>query len=92
VRFLFDIESDVRELSTSSQHFGAVLSLQSLIEVRGGLLIADNPFVDEGDGDRQVGGAFGIGLHLAGFEADIAREVSVSELGDETHFGVGWRF
>ncbi len=92
VRFLFDIESDLRELSTSSQHFGAVLSVHDVIEVRGGVLVADNPFVDEGDGDRQVGGAFGIGLRMAGFEADVSRELSVSELGDETHFGVGWRF
>ncbi len=92
LRFLFDIESDLRELSTSSQHFGAVLSVHDLIEVRGGVLLADNPFVEEGDGDHQLGGAFGIGFHLAGFEADISREVSVSELGDETHFGVGWRF
>jgi hypothetical protein len=92
VRLLFDIESDVRELSTSSQHFGAVLSIHDLVDVRGGLVLADNPFVEEGDGDRQAGGAFGIGFHLEGFEADISREVSVSELGDETHFGVGWRF
>ncbi|MGH7563657.1 MAG: PorV/PorQ family protein [Gemmatimonadota bacterium] len=92
LRFLFDIESDLQELSTSSQHFGAVLSVHDLIEVRGGILLADNPFVEEGDGDRLLGAAFGIGFHVAGFEADISREVSVSELGDETHFGVGWRF
>ncbi|MGH7564954.1 MAG: hypothetical protein ACREK5_11115, partial [Gemmatimonadota bacterium] len=92
LRLLFDIESDLQELSTSSQHFGAVLSVHDLIEVRGGILLADNPFIEEGDEDRQLGGAFGIGFHLAGFEADISREVSVSELGDETHFGVGWRF
>lgn len=92
VRLLFDIESDLDRLSTSSQHFGGSLTFQDLIVLRGGFLLADNPFVDEGDGDRQVGGAFGIGIHLQGFEVDIAREVSVSELGDETHFGVGWRF
>jgi hypothetical protein len=93
VRLLFDIESDLRELSASSQHFGGVLTVHDAVEIRGGVLFADNPFLDEGDGDRVVGGAFGIGLRLhQGFEAEIAREVSVSELGDETHFGVGWRF
>lgn len=92
VRILFDIESDLRELSASSQHFGGVLTLHDAVEIRGGVLFADNPFLDEGEGDRLVGGAFGIGLRLQGFEAEIAREVSVSELGDETHFGVGWRF
>jgi hypothetical protein len=92
VRVLFDIESDLRELSASSQHFGGVLTVHNVVEIRGGVLFADNPFLDEGDDDRLVGGAFGIGLKLQGFEAEIAREVSVSELGDETHFGVGWRF
>ena len=92
VRLLFDIESDLREISASSQHFGGVLTVHDAVEIRGGVLFADNPFLDEGDGDRLVGGAFGIGLRLQGFEAEIAREVSVSELGDETHFGVGWRF
>jgi hypothetical protein len=66
--------------------------VHNVVEIRGGVLFADNPFLDEGDDDRLVGGAFGIGLKLQGFEAEIAREVSVSELGDETHFGVGWRF
>jgi hypothetical protein len=92
VRLLFDIESDLRELSTSSQHAGVSLTISDVVIVRGGLVLADNPFVEEGDDDRQFGGAFGIGFRYGGFEADVAREVSVSELGDETHFGVGWRF
>jgi hypothetical protein len=92
VRLLFDIESDLRELSASSQHFGGVLTVHEAVEIRAGVLFADNPFLDEGEGDRLVGGAFGIGLRLQGFEAEIAREVSVSDLGDETHFGVGWSF
>ena len=92
VRLLFDIESDLRELSASSQHFGGVLTVHEAVEIRAGVLFADNPFLDEGEGDRVVGGAFGIGLRLQGFEAEIAREVSVSDLGDETHFGVGWSF
>ena len=92
VQLLFDIESDLRELSTSSQHAGASLLLHDVVVVRGGILLADNPFVESGNDDRQFGGSFGIGFRHAGFEADIAREVSVSELGDETHFAVGYRF
>lgn len=90
--FLFDIESDARDLAQSSQHFGGNVTLNQVVTVRGGVVVVDNPFVDSGDGSRQIGGAFGIGIVYEGFEADVSREVSVSELGDETHFSVGWRF
>ncbi len=89
---LFDVETDAREISTASQHFGGAVTLREVVTVRAGIVSIDNPFVDEGDGNRQIGGSFGIGIYYQGFEADIAREVSVSELGDETHFAVGWRF
>jgi hypothetical protein len=92
VALSFDIESDLRELSNSSQHGGASLTLYDVLVLRGGVVILDNPYVDAGDADRSTGGSFGIGIHYDRFEADIAREVSVSELGDETHFGVGFRF
>lgn len=92
VGVLFDIESDTRDLAQSSQHFGGNVTLDHVVTVRGGVVVVDNPFVDSGDGSRQVGGAFGIGILYEGFEADVAREVSVSDLGDETHFSVGWRF
>lgn len=92
VTLAFDVESDLRELSTTSQHAGAAVVVHDVLVLRGGLLLLDNPADEEGDGDRQVGGAFGIGIRYGAFEADVAREVSVSELGDETHFAVGWRF
>ena len=91
-RVLFDVETDAREISTASQHFGGSVTFHDVVTVRGGVISIDNPFVDDGDGNRQIGGTFGIGIYYEGFEADIAREVSVSELGDETHFAVGWRF
>ena len=91
-QLLFDVETDAREISTASQHFGGAVTFREVVTVRGGIVSIDNPFVDEGDGNRQIGGTFGIGIYYQGFEADIAREVSVSELGDETHFAVGWRF
>ncbi len=91
-RLLFDVETDAREISTASQHFGGTVTFRDVVTVRGGVVSVDNPFVDDGDGSRQIGGTFGIGIYYQGFEADIAREVSVSELGDETHFAVGWRF
>lgn len=92
VTLAFDIESDLRELSASSQHFGAAVLVHDIVTVRGGLVVIDNPFVESGDEASNVGGSFGIGLSYEGLEVDVAREVSVSELGDETHFSVGYRF
>ena len=92
VTLAFDIESDVRELSNSSQHGGVTLTVHDVLVLRGGIVILDNPSVESGDADRATGGTFGIGIRYNRFEADIAREMSVSELGDETHFGVGVRF
>lgn len=92
VELAFDIESDLRELSNSSQHGGVILTVHDLLVLRGGVLLLDNPYVDAGDADRSTGGSFGIGIRYEGFEADVAREISVSELGDETHFAVGFRF
>ncbi len=92
VALSFDIESDLDELSNSSQHGGASLTLYDVVVLRGGVVILDNPYVESGDADRSTGGSFGVGIRYDRFEADIAREVSVSELGDETHFGVGFRF
>lgn len=92
IALAFDIESDLREISNSSQHGGAVLTVHDVLVLRGGVLLLDNPYVDSGDADRATGASFGIGIRYEGFEADLAREVSVSELGDETHFAVGYRF
>jgi hypothetical protein len=92
IALAFDIESDLRELSNSSQHGGVALTVHDLVVLRGGFLLLDNPYVDSGDADRSVGGSFGIGIRYERFEADLAREVSVSELGDETHFSAGFTF
>jgi hypothetical protein len=92
VALSFDAESDLRELANSSFHGGVALTVHDVVVLRGGVVILDNPYVDSGDGDRSNGGSFGIGIQYERFEADVAREFSVSELGDETHFGVGFRF
>lgn len=89
---VFDVDMDFRQLSDSSLHFGGGFGIKEILFLRGGLVVADNPFVDSGDGSRNTGGSFGIGVRYEGFEADIAREISMSDLGDETHFAVGWRF
>jgi hypothetical protein len=88
----FDIESDLRDLATSSQHAGASITIHQTVVVRGGLLLLDNPYARGSTANRITGGAVGVGVRFGGFEADLAREISVSELGDETHFAVGWRF
>lgn len=90
--FSFDSESDVQELSTTSVHAGVAATVHDVVVIRGGILFADNPYIEEGSDNRETGGAFGIGIRYGDFEADVAREVSVSELGDETHFSVGFRF
>lgn len=87
-----DSENDLRQLSTTDLHAGAVVDAHEIVIVRAGVLLTDNPYVEQGDGDREVGGAFGVGIRYEGFEADVSREISVSELGDETHFSVGFRF
>lgn len=92
VALYFDTESDLKQLSTTSVHAGGSVTLHDLLVVRAGLMVSDNPYVNQGDGAKQTGGSFGIGIRYEGFEADVAREISVSELGDETHFAVGWRF
>ncbi|HUP20338.1 MAG TPA: PorV/PorQ family protein [Gemmatimonadota bacterium] len=90
--FSFDSESDLRELSTTSLHAGVSAVVHEVLVLRGGYLMADNPYIEDGEGDRTSGGSFGVGVRWGDFEADVARELSVSELGDETHFSVGFRF
>lgn len=92
VTLAFDVENDLREFSSSSLHGGASVVVHEIVVVRGGVLRVDNPFARSGDDDANVGGTFGVGIRHEGFEADVSREVSVSELGDETHFSVGYRF
>lgn len=92
VELAFDVESDLEELSTTSLHGGGAVTLGDLVVIRSGVLLLDNPFIEEGDGDRNVGGTLGAGVRYGGFRADVSRELSVSELGDETHFSVGYRF
>jgi hypothetical protein len=87
----FDIESILNELATSSQHAGAALTVHDVVVLRGGLMLLDNPFTSSSS-NRNTGGSVGVGVRLGGFEADVAREISVSELGDETHISVSWRF
>ncbi len=90
--FAFDSESELEDLATTSVHGGVAATLYEVVVLRAGFLLADNPYVEDGDGDREQGGSFGVGIRYGDFEADLAREVSVSELGDETHFSVGFRF
>ena len=91
VEVAFDIEGDLRDVGNLSQHAGAALTIHDVVAVRGGFLLLDNPFTEDGS-ERNTGGTLGVGVRFGDFEADLAREISVSELGDETHFSVGWLF
>lgn len=90
VELAFDHESHARDLATSSQHAGAAVIVRESVAVRGGMVLLDDPY--SAGGERNVGGSIGVGVRVGGLEADFAREISVSELGDETHISVGWRF
>lgn len=88
----FDIESVMQELATSSQHAGAAVTIHDVVVVRGGLVLLDNPFSSGSTENRSAGGSVGLGVRLGAFEADVAREMSVSELGAETHISASYRF
>ncbi len=68
----------------SSQYFGTEFSYSGILFLRFGY-IREKLF-------ETVGPAYGIGLNYKGIRFDIAQELGVSDLGDETHFTAGLSF
>jgi len=68
----------------SSQYFGTEFSYSGLLFLRFGY-IREKLF-------ETVGPAYGIGLNFKGIRFDLAQELGVSDLGDETHFTAGFGF
>ena len=68
----------------SSQYFGTEFSYSGLLFLRFGY-IREKLF-------ETVGPAYGIGLNFKGIRFDLAQELGVSDLGDETHFTAGLSF
>jgi hypothetical protein len=73
-----DLEHALRDLGTGSQYLGAELGLRDVLFVRGGL-IAETLI------ETNTGVTLGAGLQLGQFRIDLAWELGVNQLGDETH-------
>jgi len=67
------------------RYYGTEVGYNRMIFFRAG-------FIDEPERFRTSGATFGIGLNFKGIMFDLARELEVSELGDETHITAGYRF
>jgi hypothetical protein len=81
----FDEEHAVRSLETASQYLGVELGVQRVLFIRGG-------WIAETLIETNSGSTLGVGLRLGALDFDIARELGVNELGDETHVSIGARF
>jgi hypothetical protein len=79
-----DLEHALRDLSAGSQFFGAEFGAAGILFLRGG-------YIAETLIDTNTGGTVGVGLALGRFRFDIARELGVNQLGDETHISLAAR-
>ncbi len=73
-----EVEHALRDLETGSQYLGAELGVREILFVRGG-------FIAETLIETNTGVTVGAGLALGAFRFDLARELGVNQLGDETH-------
>jgi hypothetical protein len=80
-----DEERAVRRLGTASRYVGVELGFEGVLFLRGGL-------VSESLVETNRGATVGMGMRLGFLEFDIARELGVNELGDETHVSIGAHF
>ncbi len=69
----------------SYNYFGTEFGFNRMLFLRAGYIAEPKEF-------HTSGGTFGIGLNYGGIMFDLAREVNVSELGDETHVTAGYHF
>lgn len=79
-----DTEELLSEPIESTQYFGTEFSYSQMLFLRFGY-IREKVFSTQGP-------AYGIGLNYKGVRFDIAQELGVSDLGDETHFTAGLSF
>ncbi len=76
-----DLEHAVRDLGTGSQFLGAELGVAGALFLRGG-------YIAETLIETNTGTTLGIGLSLGRLQLDLARELGVNQLGDETHLSI----
>ncbi len=67
------------------KYFGTEIGYNQMLFFRAG-------YIQEPEQFRTSGPTFGIGFQYKGMMFDLARELDVSELGDETHITAGYRF
>jgi hypothetical protein len=84
LRVAFDSEHALRHMETGSQYVGAELGIREMLFVRAGWL-AETLI------ETNTGSTFGIGVRLGGFQFDLAREIGVNQLGDETQLSLSAR-
>lgn len=81
LRIAFDIEHALRHMQTGSQFLGLELGVGEVLFVRGG-------WIAESLVETNTGSTVGIGLRLGVFQFDLAREMGVNQLGDETQLSL----
>lgn len=74
----FEFEHALRDLATGSQYVGVELGVRNALFVRSG-------YIAETLIETNSGWTLGAGLALGPIRFDLARELSVNQLGDETH-------
>jgi hypothetical protein len=81
LRFAVDLEHALRNLRTGSQFLGLELGVRDVLFVRGG-------WIAESLVETNTGSTVGLGLRLSVFRFDLAREMGVNQLGDETQLSL----
>ncbi len=76
-----DLEHAVRDIGTGSQFLGAELGIADILFLRGG-------YIAETLIETNTGTTLGVGLSLGWLRFDLARELGVNQLGDETHISL----
>ncbi len=76
-----DLEHALRDLGTGSQFIGAELGVADVLFVRGG-------YIAETLIETNTGVTLGLGLAVGSARFDLARELGVNQLGDETHISL----
>jgi hypothetical protein len=84
VHLAMDVQASPREWNTISQFAGVAIEYDEVLSARAG-------FIRETLLEASTGATFGLGIHIAAFTIDLAREMGVNQLGDETHFTLGFR-
>jgi hypothetical protein len=80
----FELEHALRDLATGSQYVGVELSVRNALFVRSG-------YIAETLIETNTGWTLGAGLAVGPIRFDLARELGVNQLGDETHVSLSAR-